>query len=531
MSTEASHQSLQSVHEALARNGLPPIGSSQILSSTSIDALDITSVHRFKAASYITTGVDRVSSRGTDNLISHAIPIDNCARILEAVTNNRTLRKSEIRSKKYPRRWSVDCSAYSGGGYLSSTKSDGHHEARKYDSVFEDTDAFREAESFSRDTYTSIRRLDVFDRDYIPSAKSSRTVLETANASIEESQFRHFLTLGPDDGWFHDSHADTSLDILERAANCQKHGIAICRVSQGAELYTSMRKAQELHNQEGVWFDRLLIEKCKDKDFILVPISNAYEDVYETGMERERQYEAAKTNPITEPTLHESTAGNHWSLLLVDCRSSTIKGRYFDSSYYESAGLLHHYAMEDSNICKAALMILTGVRTMLNHVQPGRFNEEEFVFDIDTHCPNQGHENVSGEEDGLGACGPFVWEMSKEITQYIADCREDPNFPNVGQVDPCLPDCYQRRRNWDSAKTRRAIWNLALRELRTREWLNRTPEWMDSVGQRISTPGDGMAGWRSWLKGKGLNEMTFWDPWGLKSELAPQFGRPVIVGS
>ncbi|KAI4688637.1 uncharacterized protein J4E84_004567 [Alternaria hordeiaustralica] len=531
MSTEASHQSLQSLHEALARHGLPPIGFSQLLSSTSIDALDITNVPRFKAASYITTGVDRVSSRGTDNLISHAIPIDNCARTLEDVTNKRTLRKSEIRSKNYPRRWSVDCSAYSGGGDVPSTKSDGHHEARKYDSVFEDTDAFREAEAFSRDTYTDIQRLDVFDRDYTPSARPSHTVLETANASIVESQFRHFLTLGPDNGWYHDSHIDTSLDILERAANCQKHGIAICRVSQGAELYTSMRKAQELQNQEAVWFDRLLIEKCKDKDFILVPISNAYNDVYETGMERERQYEAAKTNPITESTPHESTAGNHWSLLLVDCRSSTIKGRYFDSSYHESAGLLHHYAIEDSNIYKAALMTLTGVRTMLNHVRPGRFNEEEFVFDIDTHCPNQGHENVSGEEDGLGACGPFVWEMSKEITQYIADCREDPKFRDVSQVDPCLPDGYQRRRNWDSAKSRRAIWNLVLRELRTREWLNRTSEWMDSMGKRNSTPGDGMAGWRSWLKRKGLNEMTFWDPWGLESELAPQFGRPVIVGS
>ncbi|KAI4651882.1 hypothetical protein J4E93_002078 [Alternaria ventricosa] len=497
MSTKVSHQPLRSLDEALARNGLPLVESSQLLSSTSIDALDIIKVPRFKAASYITTGFDRVSSRGTDNLISHAIPIGNCARVLEAVNENRTLSKSEIRSNNYPRRWSVDCSAYSRGGNVLSTKSDRHHEARKYDSVFEDTDAFREAEAFSRNTYTGIQQLGVFDRNYTPSAKPSYTVLETANASIDESQFLHFLTLGPDDGWFHDSHIDTSLDILERAANCQKHGIAICRVGQGAELYTSVRKGQELQNQEGVWFDRLLVEKCRDKDFILVPISNGYKDVYETGVELERQHGAAKTNLIAEPTLPEQTAGNHWSLLLVDCRSSIIKGRYFDSSYYESAGLSRHYGIEESNICKAAMMTLSGVRMMLNHVQPGRFDEDEFVFDIDTHCPNQAHENVSGNKDGNGACGPFVWEMSKEITQYIADCREDHDFPDDGQINPCLPGGYQGRRNWDSARTRKAIWNLVLRELRTRKWLNRTPEWMNSVGGRGSTPGDGMAGWNS----------------------------------
>lgn len=528
---EANHQSLQSLDEALARNGLPPVGSYQLSSSISIDALDITNVPHFKPASYIATGVDRVSSRDTDNLISHAIPIDNCVRVLEAVTNNRSLSKSELRSKTYPRRWSVDCSDYSGGEHLLLFKNGRHDEARKYDGAFKHTDAFKEVKAFSQNTYTDIQRLDVFDRNYAPSGKPSNTVLETANASIDESQFLHFLTLGPDDGWFHDNHIDTSLDILERAADCQKHGIAICRVGQGGELYTSVRKRQELQNQEGVWFDRLLTEKCRDKDFILIPISNGYKDVYERGVELERQYEAAKTSPITEPEPPAQTTGNHWSLLLVDCHSSIIKGRYFDSSYYESAGPLRHYAVEDSNICKAALMILLGVRMMINHVQPGRFDEAEFVFDIDTHCPNQGYENVSGKEDGMGACGPFVWEMSKEITQYIADCREDPEFSDHDQIDPHLPDGYQSRRDWDSEKTRRAIWNLVLRELRTRKWLNRNSEWMDSVRGRDLTPGDGMAGWDSWLRGKGLDEMAFWDPWVLESELAPRLGRPVTVRS
>jgi hypothetical protein len=109
------------------------------------------------------------------------------------------------------------------------------------------------------------------------------------------------------------------------------------------------------------------------------------------------------------------------------------------------------------------------MRTIFDDLQAGHFENNEFLFALDPHDPNQGLESVSSDNNGRGACGPFFFERSKEITQYIVDFCKDPNFSDNEYIDFLLPLDYQRYRNRDSRKTRRAIRNLMFREWKAKK--------------------------------------------------------------
>ena len=93
---------------------------------------------------------------------------------------------------------------------------------------------------------------------------------------------------------------------------------------------------------------------------------------------------------------------------------------------------------------RTAKTILEGAKLLLCHLRQQEAGSHATDFSYDWHCPNQSLENASGFADGAGACGPFVWEMSKEITQYIADWNDEPRVPGTtASLDPIeLPRRY-----------------------------------------------------------------------------------------
>jgi hypothetical protein len=195
--------------------------------------------------------------------------------------------------------------------------------------------------------------------------------------------------------------------------------------------------------------------------------------------------------------------------MVVDCRHSALKGYYLDSmdsieSQYSLNQLL-------------ALYILRGLQLLLNddgHKHSG-VSKDDII--VDGEAPSQGSDNANSMKDGLGACGPFIWLMAKEYTQYIVECKED-----GAKIDLKLPVNFAKRLQWNSRQTRQTLQNLINRELRVRNWLANRDWWFNE------NTGEKRPGWRSWLTARGipLNKDWFWDPYETSTELRPQFGRP-----
>jgi hypothetical protein len=139
--------------------------------------------------------------------------------------------------------------------------------------------------------------------------------------------------------------------------------------------------------------------------------------------------------------------------MVVDCRHDVLRSFYFDSMDSDLK------TQTPSLNRLVAAYLLHSLRLMLN-------KDEKISMTIDGEAPSQKNNNANSEKDGVGACGPFVWLMAKEYTQYIVECKED-----GAEIDLKLPVNFAQRLQWDSRQTRQTLQNLINRELRVRNWL------------------------------------------------------------
>jgi hypothetical protein len=131
--------------------------------------------------------------------------------------------------------------------------------------------------------------------------------------------------------------------------------------------------------------------------------------------------------------------------MVVDCRTSVIKGRYYDSKDNNpAAGLKMNM--------KIARELLHGLKLLFQAHVP---SFEEMEYNTEEHTPLQVRNNKSGSLDGGSACGPFVFLIIKEIMQYIVDCYENGKQEAIGGLS-LLAD-FAARLQWDSMHTRQFI--------------------------------------------------------------------------
>ena len=69
------------------------------------------------------------------------------------------------------------------------------------------------------------------------------------------------------------------------------------------------------------------------------------------------------------------------------------------------------------------------------------------VYDVDIFAPHQEHSNRSDSEKHSSACGPFIWEMSREIAQYVIDCREETSLPDTYYINIFYPVAFRVRKD------------------------------------------------------------------------------------
>ncbi|KAF2125838.1 hypothetical protein P153DRAFT_389291 [Dothidotthia symphoricarpi CBS 119687] len=311
-----------------------------------------------------------------------------------------------------------------------------------------------------------------------PDARSDSFWLETPTSVITEKQFCEVDTPGV---WFQGESIDTSLGLLEGVLGCESHRIALCNTYHAYSIWQIGRESNpDISNAP-------LVAKVSNKDFVVVPISDGWADWVEIGQEHEKKQVLRSKRGMKDTEIDKlygktsglQSKGRHWSVMVVDVRGKTFKGRYFDSFCTEVT----------SHNATAAYTVLKGLRALEAHVQPEGQDGRDIELVVDKKTPHQGRDNVSGAADGGAACGPFVWAITKEILQFIVDCRED----GAVVTDIALPAGFGRRWAWDSRHTRMVIRNLIERERRVRVHLNkagRTYKWFDDGGA---------PGWQTWL--------------------------------
>jgi hypothetical protein len=262
-----------------------------------------------------------------------------------------------------------------------------------------------------------------------------------------------------------------------------------------------------------------MTNKLREKDFLLIPISDGYWDTFARGITQHGHNVLSKIPWLEykESLPQQGQAGTHWSLLLVDCRTAEIKGRYYDS---QIDGFERQDQLNQRKSYVAAWQVLKGVRTVLDTMRPNFYVEiTDERYEVEFNAPEQEWNNRSGNVELASACGPFVWEMSREIVQYIIDIREDIQHGTLPHDYPIQIYCsteFNDKKNWDSMQTRRTIRSLIVRELMTRAWLNKTTDWHDPNG------------WQAWLVARNLPMTWFYNPRALATELNPQFGRVLM---
>jgi hypothetical protein len=139
--------------------------------------------------------------------------------------------------------------------------------------------------------------------------------------------------------------------------------------------------------------------------------------------------------------------GRHWTLLLVDARNAVLGGRYFDSKV-PNRETVHR---KNENY-QAAWQVFRGARNVLDHLRPNTFDMRKDLhpYDTDINVSHQQHSNHSGGDEHSSGCGPFIWEMSREICQYIINIREDITLPPTYDIEIFCPTAFSARKNWDS---------------------------------------------------------------------------------
>lgn len=178
--------------------------------------------------------------------------------------------------------------------------------------------------------------------------------------------------------------------------------------------------------------------------------------------------------------------------MIIDPRLAEIHGHYYDSWHGEGFA---------ENI-EVAQGILKGLRRMISYSnEPNRYVPDP-MFINDPNAPHQFEHNACGSVDGNGACGPFVWAITKEFAQYIVDASEDSIRRGTDVVlDFRLPPDFAQKWRWNSVATRKTIRGLIERERRVRRHLVGTDEWFG---------GPDKTDWRNMLRDQ---EHWSWDPY------------------
>jgi hypothetical protein len=139
-----------------------------------------------------------------------------------------------------------------------------------------------------------------------------------------------------------------------------------------------------------------MLNKLREKDFLLIPISDGYPDTIKIGIQQSG-HNFLQTLLGKEYKGHipqQGQAGTHWSLLLVDCRNLAIKGRYHDSHIN---GFGHQDQLNQRKNCLAASQVLKGVRTVLDPMRPNHYAPiTAEKYEVEFNAPHQQESNRSG---------------------------------------------------------------------------------------------------------------------------------------
>ncbi|KAF2845858.1 hypothetical protein T440DRAFT_511293 [Plenodomus tracheiphilus IPT5] len=224
---------------------------------------------------------------------------------------------------------------------------------------------------------------------------NSNRCYENATTSLHDPSYKTIAQTGVS-GWFQDEIIDTSFDILERICRCADHKIALANTASTSEFFKFGEQVLatpdvEVETYKHPRWDSEMLLKFKDKDFIILPISDGYPIL----LDPDREYKMAEYND-DEDNNNPHFRGAHWSLLILDCRTTTIKARYLDS---------------------------TSITT--NALQTLRRGTSSHECGTEHTASDQEHNNMCARDDGSGACGPFLYQMAKEFVQFTVECRED----------------------------------------------------------------------------------------------------------
>jgi hypothetical protein len=306
-----------------------------------------------------------------------------------------------------------------------------------------------------------------------------KSYFETEQVTLEHASFKDIAKLG---SWFDDDMINAGFDILERIFKCKDHGVTLLNVNYAWVVFRAG------YNPDGDLQEaKEVIKKIDNSGFIFIPISDGWlKSVGTSEEEREK----------IDKVLVES--GAHWSLLAIDCRTPIVTWRHFDS--YGRGG------WPDNK--ETVPIICVGLNRILQELRPNYYSHEEDSC-WDSQTPSQSYDNACISDSG-GACGPFVYAIAKELTQYIVECHEDEKRRNTPvPITIALPLGFRREFNWDSKDTRMRLSRLIERERRCRMLLNNgTYEWWTD---RVT----GVLGWKEWLETHDppLPLDYFWDPY------------------
>lgn len=374
-----------------------------------------------------------------------ALVQDDCDALVERLTNGG--RKGS--KPQLCRRWSIDCDETRplGWGHSSLFKSDTDQEFVKKKGISDGNIVISNTRSRADPI---LRRLP----DSGSTGEYDLGHIETAHIPLSVGEYRNLGTVGLH-GWFQNRLVDTSFELLERALDCEKHNIALCTTTYAFNLYVlgDMNKANSSP------YEKQLESKLRGKDFIVLPISEAYTDMIanETSLINAQplnndSFEEDNRDHLSSPVVRTYWTGKHWSALVIDCRGDRLDGRLLDSRCGNSR-------FREPNIFKTGAQVLFGVDRVFRYLYPTKLNTRYSKYTAEPNAPNQENNNLAGDIDSDSACGPFIWAITKEITQYIIDCREDPNFatpPDSIRLSKAFKDEW----NWDSMHTRMTIQRL-----------------------------------------------------------------------
>lgn len=170
-------------------------------------------------------------------------------------------------------------------------------------------------------------------------------------------------------------------------------------------------------------------------EFVIIPVSNGWKRVH-----------AGKRSG--------GLLGTHWTLMVIDCHHPVLHARHYDSD-----GMSSNF--------EAAMVLLCGFSRTYADTRPDYKIDQE-TLEINLHqearCLNQKRDNQC-KPDGRGACGPFVWEFTKDIVQYVIEGHEDAHrLGRHVKIDITLPTSFAQGWCWDSGATRKSLKSLLERE-------------------------------------------------------------------